>query len=123
MTQRKADSSKSMKYAREVRSPDEIPDEPGQTLVTTNHDVIRRWAEERSAVPATVVGTEHEGHSGVLTFDFPPVGDNDRLKQMSWDEWFETFDRRKLNFVFQEKLANGHQNNFFQLENPDRDDD
>jgi hypothetical protein len=116
------DSSSSVKYSHMVNSPDEIPDEPGRSLVTTNHEVIRRWAEERGAVPATVSGTEHEDTLGVLTFDFPPLGDNDRLRQVSWDEWFATFDRRKLNFLFQEKLKDGRQSNFFRLENPERED-
>jgi hypothetical protein len=115
-------TSKSSKNARVVKSPDEIPDDPGQLLVTTSHEVIRRWAEARNAVPATVVGTEHDGRPGVLTFDFPPLGDNDRLKEITWDEWFATFDRRKLNFLFQEKLADGRQSNFFRLENPERED-
>jgi hypothetical protein len=115
-------TSRTLKYARVVRSPDEMPDEPGQTLVTTNHDVIRRWAEARGAVPATVVGTEHDGRPGVLTFDFPPLGDNDRLRHISWDEWFEVFDRRELNFLFEDRLADGRQSNFFRLESPEREE-
>lgn len=31
----------------------------------TDHDVIRGWAEERDAKPATVPGTEHDGRAGV----------------------------------------------------------
>jgi hypothetical protein len=132
MTQKKADtttgvrtgpaSSKTLKYAHVVNSPDEIPDEPGKSLVTTNHEVIRKWAQERGAVPATVSGTEHGDRPGVLMFDFPPHGDDDRLRQVSWEEWFETFDRRGLNLLFQEKLADGRQSNFFRLENPERED-
>jgi hypothetical protein len=115
-------SSKTLKYAQVVNSPDEIPDDPGKSLVTTAHEVIRRWAEERGAVPAAVAGTEHEDRPGVLRFDFPPLGDDDRLRHVSWEEWFETFDRRGLNFIFQEKLADGRQSNFFRLENPERED-
>jgi hypothetical protein len=115
-------TARSLKYAQVVKSPDEIPDEPGQTLVTTDHDVIRRWAEARGAVPATVVGTEHAGRPGVLTFDFPPLGDNERLRHVSWDEWFDTFDRRELNFIFEDKRADGRQSNFFHLESPERED-
>jgi hypothetical protein len=114
-------TSRSVKYGHVVNSPDEIPDEPGKSLVTTNHEVIRKWAEERGAVPATPAGTGHEDTLGVLTFDFPPLGDNDRLRHVSWEEWFDTFDRRGLNFIFQEKLKDGRQSNFFRLENPDRE--
>ena len=115
-------SSPSLKHARVVNSPDDIPDTPGETLVTTKHEVIRRWAEERDALPAAVAGTEKEEGPGVLTFDFPPYGDNPLVRQVSWDEWFATFDRRRLNFIFQEKLADGRQSNFFRLENPERED-
>jgi hypothetical protein len=115
------ESSKSLQYAQEIRSPDDKPEKPGQTLVTTNHDVIRQWAEKRNAQPATVPGTEHDGHLGVLTFDFPGYG-GENLRHVSWDEWFETFDARHLNFVYQESKADGTPSNFFHLENPDRED-
>ncbi|GAB3232310.1 hypothetical protein GCM10027447_28010 [Glycomyces halotolerans] len=113
--------SESLKYAQEITSPDQEPDHDGQTLVTTNHDVIRRWAERREAEPATVPGTEHDGRPGVLRFDFPGYGGED-LRQLDWDSWFQTFDERGLNFIYQERQKDGSQSNFFQLENPDRED-
>jgi hypothetical protein len=82
--------------------------------------VIRQWAEERSGVPATVDGTEHGGHLGVLRIDFG--GENDKLRHISWEEWFETFDSRGLNFIYQEQRSDGQQSNFFRLENPGRED-
>jgi hypothetical protein len=113
--------SKSLKYAKAINSPEEHQDRPGQTLVTRNHEVIRRWAEERGAIPATVPGTEHDGRPGVLTFDFPGYG-GQNLKHISWDEWFRTFDERNLNFIYQEQKADGNQSNFFHLESPERED-
>jgi hypothetical protein len=44
------------------------------------------------------------------------------LRHISWDEWFDTFDSRKLNFNYQEQRSNGAQSNFFRLENPNRED-
>ena len=113
-------SSDSLKYSQEIASPDEEPEREGRSLVTTHHGVIKEWAEERGAQPATVAGTEHDGHLGVLRFDFG--GDSDDLKKVSWDEWFETFDARRLNFIYQEQRTDGRQSNFFRLENPDRED-
>jgi len=113
-------SSDSLKYSQEVTSPDEEPEREGRSLVTTHHEVIRQWAEERGGEPATVGGTEHDGHLGVLRFDFG--GDSDDLQKVSWDEWFETFDARRLNFIYQEQRTDGRQSNFFRLENPDRED-
>ena len=86
-------------------------------LVTTDHEVIRRWAKARRAVPATVAGTHHDGHLGVLQFDFP--GDSgDRLIEVSWAEWFEAFDKRRLNFIYQQRRSSGERSNFFELEDP-----
>lgn len=113
-------SSDSLKYSQEVTSPDDEPERPGRSLVTTHHEVIKDWAEQRGGRPATVEGTEHGDHLGVLRFDF---GDKDaRLREVPWDEWFATFDDRKLNFIYQEETSDGQQSNFFRLENPDRED-
>ncbi len=115
------ESSKSLKYSQEVTSPDDEPERPGRSLVTTSHDVIRQWAERRDAVPATVEGTEHGDHLGVLRFDFPGYG-GEKLRHVEWDEWFATFDERRLNFIYQEERGDGSPSNFFRLENPDRED-
>jgi hypothetical protein len=115
------DSSKSLQYSQEVTSTEDDPERPGRSLATTNHDVIRQWAEERGAKPATVEGTEHDGHLGVLRFDFPGYG-GEKLRHVSWDEWFRAFDERGLNFIYQEERSDGSKSNFFRLENPNRDD-
>ena len=114
-------TSRSLKYSQEIVSPDDDPERPGRSLVTTNHDVIREWAESRKAVPSTVEGTEHDDHLGVLRFDFPGYG-GDRLREVSWAEWFDTFDKRRLNFIYQEERSDGSPSNFFRLESPDRED-
>lgn len=116
------ESSKSLKYAQEVHSTEEEPERAGRSLVTTDHDVIRQWAGERDASPATVEGTEHGDHLGVLRLDFPGYGGGDKLRQVSWDKWLDTFDKRGLNFIYQESKSDGTQSNFFRLENPQRED-
>jgi hypothetical protein len=113
-------TSKSLKYSQEVTSPDDEPERAGRSLATTSHEVIRRWAEDRGGVPATVEGTEHGDHLGVLRFDFG--GSSDRLRHVSWEEWFGTFDARRLNFLYQEERKDGRQSTFFRLESPDRED-
>ena len=81
---------------------------------STDHDVIRKWAEDRGGTPATAPGTEHGGHLGVLEFDFPGYG-GENLSHVSWEDWFDTFDRRGLEFVYQEHLRSGNPSNFFQV--------
>jgi hypothetical protein len=113
-------TSRSIKYSQEVTSLDDDPERAGRSLATTSHEVIRRWAEERGGVPATVEGTEHGDHLGVLRFDLG--GDSQSLRHVSWEEWFDTFDARKLNFLYQEERKDGNQSTFFRLESPDRED-
>ncbi len=113
-------SSKSLEYSQEISSPEDEPERPGRSLATTSHEVIRRWAEERNAVPATVPGTEHDDHLGVLRLDFG--GEDERLQHVSWEQWFATFDDRSLNFLYQEERKDGRQSSFFRLENPGRED-
>lgn len=113
-------SSSSLKYSQEVTSTEDEPEREGRSLATTHHEVIRQWAEERGGVPATVEGTEHGDHLGVLRIDFG--GEDSNLRRVSWEEWFKTFDGRRLNFIYQEQRTDGTQSNFFRLENPERED-
>ncbi len=93
----------------------------GETLTTKDHKAIQRWAEKRDAVPATVPGTEHDNHLGVLRFDFPGYG-GEGLEEVSWEDWFDTFDERDLEFVYQDTKKDGTQSNFFRLTSPHRED-
>ena len=108
--------------ARWINKVGEKEGHPGQTLATRNHDVIKHWAEQRNGTPATVPGTEHDGHPGVLRFNFPGYGGKD-LKEISWDDWFKTFDDRKLVFLFQQHMKNGNDSNFFMVDSPFREHD
>jgi hypothetical protein len=117
---RGSESSKSLKYSQEVTSPDDEPERAGRSLATTSHEVIRQWAEARGGTPATVEGTEHGDRLGVLRLDFGD--DTPKLRHVSWDEWFRTFDERGLNFLYQEERSDGRQSTFFRLENPERED-
>ncbi|MGW1346663.1 hypothetical protein ACWCOV_36810 [Kribbella sp. NPDC002412] len=86
----------------------------GETLETTEHDTIKDWAERRGAKPTVVEGTEEGAGAGVLRLDFPGYG-GDNLREVSWDEWFETFDRSGLKVVYQEHKVDGEDSNFIKL--------
>ena len=100
-----------------IETMDEHADRNGQSLVTRNHDVIMRWAEERGAKPATVARKSENARPRVLRLDFPGYGGQD-LEKIDWDEWFRTFDSRGVNFIYQERLKSGEQSNFVRLDNP-----
>ena len=80
---------------------------------TTDHDTIKRWAEERGGRPARVKGTGGKGNSGLLRLDF---GERDpSLEEISWDEFFEKFDESDLAFLYQEETASGGESRFSKL--------
>ena len=85
-----------------------------QSNVTTDHDQIRNWAEERGAEPACVRGTGGEGDIGMLRLEFPgaPGARDESLQPISWDDWFSKFDDRGLALLFQDQTARGEKSNF-----------
>lgn len=110
-----------MRGRKMIKALDEHEEHPGQSLATKSHEVIQKWAEERQAEPATLPGSEHAGHPGVLRFDFPGYG-GQSLEKISWDDWFRAFDERDLTFIYQEHLKNGNLSNFFLFDNPNREE-
>lgn len=111
--------SKSTQRAQWIESPGDREDHPGQTLATRSIDVIKAWADERKAKPATSPGGDTE-NPRVLRLDFP---DYDKgLMQVSWDAWAKTFQDRDLVFLFQQHMKSGKQSNFFRLDSPERED-
>jgi anaerobic selenocysteine-containing dehydrogenase len=50
--------------------------------------------------------------TGILRIDFPGYSGSDSLEEISWDEFFEKFDREKLALVYQETTARGQKSNF-----------
>jgi len=80
-----------------------------RALMTRDHDVIKQWAERHSAQPATGEATAtgpatvqvNDGGAGIR-FNFPSAA---RFRAITWDEWFENFDRHGLTFVYEEEVA------------------
>ena len=58
----------------------------------TDHEGIRRWAEERGGKPACVRGTGASDDVGMIRLDFPGYSGETSLEKISWDEWFNKFD-------------------------------
>jgi ferritin-like metal-binding protein YciE len=83
--------------------------------ITTDHDEIRQWAEERGAKPACVKGTGEKGDTGMIRIDFPGYSGGESLQPISWDEFFKKFDENNLALLYQEKTASGQKSNFNKL--------
>lgn len=84
-----------------------------QATTTTDHEVIRKWAEERKGKPARVKGTEDRSGEGILRFDFAEP--DEKLEPISWEEFFETFDDKELALLHQDKTADGKTSRFFKF--------
>ena len=86
---------------------------------TTDHQVIRRWIESRNGHPSVVTATQSrkKGSTGLLRVDFDEPEDS--LEEISWDDFFDTFDTNNLAFLFQEET----QSRFHKFVNRDSVDD
>lgn len=74
---------------------------------TDDHETIRKWAEERDAKPARVKRTGSGDDPGILRLDFPGYSGEDELEEISWDEFFDKFDEKNLEFLYQEQTESG----------------
>lgn len=83
--------------------------------VTTDHDEIRRWVEERGGYPAHVKRTGGKGDLGMLRIDFPGFSGEESLERVDWDSWFEAFDANGLAFLHQDETADGSESRFNKL--------
>src|SRR6185437_13120709 len=88
-----------------------------KSKVTTDHEVIRRWAEERGGKPAVVRSTHRRNDPGILRLEFPgaPNADDESLEEISWDEWLQKFDAAKLPVLYEDETASGEMSNFNKL--------
>lgn len=80
---------------------------------TTDHDTIRAWIESRGGVPTVVKGTEGEDGEGLLRVDFAER--DEKLEEIPWDEFFDTFEDRGLAFLYQDKTKDGEESRFFRF--------
>jgi ferritin-like metal-binding protein YciE len=80
--------------------------------ILTDVEEIRAWAEEREAKPSCVRGTGDKGDIGILRLDFPGFSGEDKLEEISWEEWGEKFQERELALLVQDQTAQGVQSNF-----------
>lgn len=70
---------------------------------TTDHDTIRHWAEGKGGKPAAVRRTHTEDDPGIVRIMFPeaPNSEHEALEEISWEAFFEEFDKRKLALLYE----------------------
>lgn len=86
---------------------------------TTDHDEIRRWVEQRGGRPARVAesapgGSDAKpGSAGILRIDFAEPDES--LEEISWEEFFDTFEKHELAFLYQDRTDSGAESRFVKL--------
>ena len=85
--------------------------------ITTDHNEIRRWVVARGGHPARVKGNGRagDGGGGLLRIDYPGFSGEDTLEEISWEQFFDQFDKTGLAFVYQDKLESGETSRFSKL--------
>jgi len=89
----------------------------GETKQTTDHQEIRTWVEQRGGRPATVGDTKKGGDAGLLRIDFPGYSGDQELQEITWDEFFEKFEEKKLAFLYQDEMNDGKESRFSKFVN------
>lgn len=82
---------------------------------TTDHETIRKWAEERGGHPVAVKDTRREDETGIIRIDFPGYSGESSLEEITWDEFFDKFDDSDLELVYEEETPKGEKSNFNKL--------
>ncbi len=69
---------------------------------TTDHETIRKWAEGKGGKPAAVDRTHEGGDVGIIRIMFPdrPESEHDALTEITWDEFFDEFEKRRLALLY-----------------------
>lgn len=80
--------------------------------ITTDHEAIRRWAEERGAKP--VLAAKGDGKRASVALEFPGSRD-ESSREIGWDEWFQRFDKSKLALLYQQQTADGDCSKFCEI--------
>lgn len=79
---------------------------------TKDHETIKNWVIHRNGVPVKVEGTGGKEGSGLLRIHFPEQSQESNLKKISWDEFFDIFDKNNLTFLYQDKKEGGEESTF-----------
>jgi hypothetical protein len=90
--------------------------------VTVDHDEIRSWAEQNGGRPQLLddpsAGSDRPG----IRIDFPGPNDEAFLaaashaRDISWDEFFDLFERLQLLFVYQKEINDQDRSSSYRFE-------
>ena len=77
---------------------------------TSDHKIIRFWADSNHAVPAEILPYEVDGVPAILRLMLAEqVRDHADIRMISWEEFFLKFDSLGLAFVYDEDPTGNHE--------------
>lgn len=80
---------------------------------THDHGEIKEWAEKHGGIPSRIKGTGSDKDKGVLRIHFPESSDrDDSFEKISWEDFFDEFDKSRLDFLYQDKKSDGEASTF-----------
>jgi hypothetical protein len=85
-----------------------------EAIVTTDHDKIKSWTEERDGYPARVKQTDGKA-GGIIRIDYEGYSGGDSLEKITWAEWFDAFEKNHLAFLCQDRVKGGGKSRFSKL--------
>ena len=92
----------------------------GESHTTTDHNIIRKWVEERRGRPSTVKRTGSREEAGILRINFPGYSGEESLEEIAWEEFFDKFEEKKLAFLYQDQTSSAEQSRFCKFINRER---
>ncbi|HEY8400927.1 MAG TPA: hypothetical protein VIK89_06680 [Cytophagaceae bacterium] len=82
---------------------------------TTNHNKIMDWAKNRNGKPVRLPKVnENEPGLGPIKIHFPE--DNEEFEEITWNEFLDDFEKKKLQMIYQEDTEEGKPSYFYLLE-------
>lgn len=90
---------------------------------TTDHQIIKKWAEDRGGKPAAVKGTGNGDDPGVLRIDFPGYTGEESLEQITWEQFFDKFEKEHIAFLYQEETEDSNTSRFSKMINRNNPDE
>ncbi len=92
------------------------PEADLSTRSSSDHEVIRRWAEERGGRPAKLLQEgEPPAEAASLHIEFSAPVASGRTHSISWEEFFGEFDRLKLELTYTDEPTPGGPSRFWRL--------
>jgi len=85
-----------------------------EARVTTDRQKIQSWVEERDGYPARVEGTDGKS-GGLIRIDYEGYSGEGTLERITWEEWFDAFEKNNLAFLYQDQVKGGGKSRFSKL--------